>query len=237
VVRGTAALLALVAAALAYFPAASALPALADRDTAIAVAGAAGLAFVVGLAVTPVPAVGVAPALAPALLGGALVVGALAAADATAAATPVESILCGCLGVAFASLLDERALVVALPLFVGAIDVSGVVGGAPGTLLAQNVPAAGDPLTLELPRWGGGAPVAQASVADVVFVAAYTAYAQRYRLRPRASALAMLAALIGTLALTLALDRRVPALAFVSAAYLAVNADRLRALLAGPRSG
>jgi hypothetical protein len=237
VVRGTAALLALVAAALAYFAAASALPALASRDTAIAVAGAAGLAFVVGLAVTPVPAVGVRPALVPALLGGALLVGASAAADATAAATPVEAILCGCVGVAFASLLDERALVVALPLFVAAIDVSGVVGGAPGTLLAQDAPAAGDPLTLELPRWGGGPPVAQASVADVVFVAAYTAYAQRYGLRPRASALAMIAALIGSLALTLALDRRVPALALVSASYLAVNADRLRALLASPRSG
>jgi hypothetical protein len=68
-------------------------------------------------------------------------------------------------------------------------------------------------------------------------VAAYAAYAQRYGLRPRASALAMLAALVGTLALTFALDRRVPALALVSASYLAVNADRLRALLAGPRSG
>jgi hypothetical protein len=237
VVRGTAALLGLVAAALAYFAAASALPALAPRDTAIAVGGAAGLAFVVGLAVIPVPAVGVAPALAPALLGGALVVGALAAADATAAATPVEAILCGCLGVAFAGLLDERALVVALPLFVGAIDVSGAVGGAPGTLLAQDVPVAGDPLTLELPRWGDGPAAAQASVADVVFVAAYTAYAQRYRLRPRASALAMLAALIAALVLTLALDRRVPALALVGASYLAVNADRLRALLAHPRSG
>jgi hypothetical protein len=112
-----------------------------------------------------------------------------------------------------------------------------VVGGAPGTLLAEDVPAAGDPLTLELPRWGGGPPVAQVSVADIVFVAAYTGYAQRYRLRPRASALAILAALIGALLLALALDRRVPALALVSVAYLAVNADRLRALLAGPREG
>ena len=128
-------------------------------------------------------------------------------------ATPVEAILCGCLGVAFASVLDERALVVALPLFVAALDVSGVVGGAPGTLLAEDLPAAGDPLTLELPRWGDGPPVAQASVADVVFIAAYAAYAQRFRLRPRVSALAMLAALVGTLALELALDGRVPALA------------------------
>jgi hypothetical protein len=237
VVRGTAALLGLVATALAYFAAASALPSIASRDAAIAVAGAAGLAFVVGLAMTPVPAVGVPLALVPGLLGGALVVGALAAADATAAATPVEAIMCGCLGVAFASLLDERALVVALPLFVAALDVSGVVGGAPGTLLARDLPAAGDPLTLELPLWGGGPPVAQASVADVVFIAAYAAYARRYRLRPRTSALAMLAALIGTLALELALDRRVPALALVSAAYLGVNVDRVRALLAGTRSG
>ncbi len=236
-VRGTAALLGLVATALAYFAAASALPSLAPGDAAIAVAGATGLTLVVALAVTPVPAVGIRLALVPALLGATLLVGALAAADATAVATPVEAILCGCLGVAFASLLDERALVVALPLFVAALDVSGVVGGAPGTLLAEDVPAAGDPLTLELPRWGDGPPVAQASVADVIFIAAYAAYAQLFRLRPRVSALAMLAALVGTLALELALDGRVPALALVSAAFLIVNADRLRSLLVGPQSG
>ena len=236
-VRGTAALLALVAVALAYFAAAEALPALEPRDVAVAVAGAAGLALVVGLAVVPVPAVGIPLALIPAMVGAALVVGALSAADATAVATPVEALLCGCLGVAFATVIDERALVVALPLFVAALDVSGLVGGAPGTLVTDDVPAAGDPLTLELPAWGGGPPVALTSVADVVFVAVYTAYARRYALRPRASAAAMLAAFTAALVLTVTLDRRVPALALVSVAFLAVNADRLRPLLAASRSG
>jgi hypothetical protein len=231
-VRGPTALLVLLAVALAYFAAAEALPALEPRDVAVVVAGAAGLAFVVGLAVVPVPAVGIPLALIPAMLGAALVVGALSAADATAVATPVEALLCGCLGVAFATVIDERALVVALPLFVAALDLSGLVGGAPGTLVTDDVAAAGDPLTLELPAWGEGPPAALTSVADVVFVAVYTAYARRHGLRSRASAAAMLAAFVAALVLTVALDRRVPALALVSVAFLAANADRLGALLA-----
>lgn len=232
-VRGLAALLAL-AAALAYFAAASELPALDSRDAAIGVAGSVGLALVTGLALGPVPAVAVRVAIVLALLGAGLVVGAVSAADAGAVATPAEALLCGCLGVAFAGVLDERALALALPLFVAAADVSGVVGGTPGTLLAEGLPEAGDPLSLELPRWGGGPAAAQISVADVIFLAAYAGYAQRFSLRTRASSLAMLAALVGTLLLELALDRRVPGLALVSGAWLAVNAGRLRALLASP---
>ena len=83
------------------------------------------------------------------------------------------------------------ALVVALPLFVAALDVTGVVGGAPGSLLPSNLPTSGDPLTLELPAWGGGPAVVHVSVADVVFLAAYAAYARRFALRDGASAVAM----------------------------------------------
>jgi hypothetical protein len=237
VVRGPAALLGLVAAALAYFAAAPALPGPAERDVAVALAGTAGLSFVVALATLPSPAVSAPLALVPAALGALMVAGALNAAEAGAVATPVEAVLCGCAGVAFAIVLDVPALAIALPLFVAAVDVSGLAGGAPGTLVATGGAAAGDPLTLELPGWGGGPPVVELSVADVVFLATYAGYAQRFSLRPRASALAMLAALIAALLLTLAFDRRAPALAFVSIAFLLVNAPRMRTLLATPRGG
>jgi hypothetical protein len=139
--------------------------------------------------------------------------------------------------VAFAALLDAPALAVALPLFVAALDVSGVVGAGASTLLVQDAARTGDPLTVELPGWGGGLPAARLTTPELVFLAAYAAYAQLFGLRSRASVLAMFAALVATVVLGLALDRRVPALALMSGAFLVVNADRLGGLFASPREG
>jgi hypothetical protein len=237
VVRGTAALLGLALGALAYFLVAPELPALHSLDAAIAVAATVGLAFAVALAAAPAPAVHAPFALTPAILGAALLVAALNAARAGAAASPFEALLLGCAGVAFAALLDTPALAVALPLFVAALDVSGVVGAGPGALLVQDAARPGDPLTVELPGWGGGLPAARLTAAELVFLAAYAGYAHLFGLRPRASALAMFAALVATVVLGLALERRVPALALMGGAFLAVNADRLGALFAAPREG
>jgi hypothetical protein len=237
VVRGPAALLGLALAALAYFLVAPVLPALGSVDVAVAVAATAGLAFAVGLAAAPAPAVHAPFTLGPAVLGAGLLVAALNAARAGAAASPFEALLLGCAGVAFAALLDAPALAVALPLFVAAIDVSGLVGAGPGTLLVQDAARPGDPLTVELPGWGGGLPAARVTAAELVFLAAYAGYAQLFGLRARASGLAMFAALVAAVVLGLALDRRVPALALMGGAYLAVNADRLGGLFASPREG
>jgi hypothetical protein len=194
------------------------------------VAAAAGLAFVVALAVATTPAVSAPFSLAPAVLGSGLLVAALNAAKAGAAASPFEALLFGCLGVAFAAILDAPALAIALPVFVGVLDAGGVLGEGPGNLLVQDA-RPGDPLTLELPAWGGGLPVARVTIVEVLFLAAYAAYAYRFRLRPWASALAMYAALVATVGAGLLLDRRVPALAVMGAAFLATNADRLRRML------
>ena len=174
----------------------------------------------------------------PAVLGALLLVGALSAADAGAVATPVEAILCGCLGIAFAVVLDVPALAVALPLFVAARRRH-----RPGRRRARarcwrgDLPAAGDPLTLELPAWGGGPAVVHVSVADVVFLAAYAAYAQRFALRVVASSVAMLRAASSRRSWRRSRStagcprwrrhRRLPA----------ANADRLSPLLAAPREG
>jgi hypothetical protein len=237
VVRGVAALLGLALGALAYFLVAPELPALRSLDVAVAVAATVGLGFMVGLAAAPAPAVHAPFSLAPAVLGAALLVAALNAARAGAAASPFEALLLGCAGVAFAALLDAPALAVALPLFVAAIDVSGVVAAGTGTLLVDDAARPGDPLTIELPGWGGGLPAARLTAAELVFVAVYAGYAHLFGLRPRASVVAMYAALVATVLLGLALDRRVPALALVGGAFLAVNADRLAGLFGHPRDG
>jgi hypothetical protein len=237
VVRGAAALLGVALGALAYFLIAPELPALRPLDVAIAVAATAGLAFAVALAAAPAPAVRAPFSLLPAVLGAGLLVAALNAARAGAAASPFEALLLGCAGVAFAALLDAPALAVALPIFVAAIDVSGLAGDSSGSLLALDAARPGDPLTVELPGWGGGLPAARLSAAELVFLAAYAAYAQLFGLRPRASVVAMFAALVAAVVLSLALDRRAPALALMGGAFLAVNADRLGRLFGAPRDG
>jgi hypothetical protein len=237
VVRGIAAVLAVALGALAYFLVAPELPAPGSLDVSIAVAATAGLAFVVALAATPGPAVTAPFSLAPLVLGAALLVAVLDAARAGAAASPFEALLFGCAGVAFAALLDAPALAVALPVFVGVLDASGVVGSGPGALLATDAARPGDPLTVELPGWGGGLPAARVTAAELVFLAAYVAYAHQFALRPRASAVAMFAALVAAVVLGLTLNGRVPALALMGGAFLAVNVDRLTGLLARSREG
>jgi hypothetical protein len=237
VVRGAAALLGLALGALAYFVVAPALPAFHSLDVAVAVAATAGLALAVALAAAPAPAVHAPFALAPAVLGAALLVAGLNAARAGAAASPFEALLLGCAGVAFAALLDAPALALALPLFIAALDLSGVVGTGSSTLLSPDAARPGDPLTVELPGWGGGLPAARLTAPELVFLAAFAGYAHLFGLRPRASVIAMFAALLATIGLGLALDRRVPALALMSGAFLAVNADRLGRLFSAPREG
>jgi hypothetical protein len=237
VVRGPAAVLGLALGALAYFLIAPALPSLRPLDLAIAVAATAGLAFAVALAAAPAPAVSAPFSLVPAVVGAVLLVTVLDAARAGAAASPFEALVCGCAGVAFAAMLDAPALALALPVFVGALDLSGVVGSGPGALLVSDPARPGDPFTVELPGWGGGLPAARLTAAELVFLAAYVAYAHRFGLRPRASALALFGALVATVILGLALDRRVPALALMAGAFVAVNADRLGGLLRSGREG
>src|SRR5207253_2872228 len=83
------------------------------------------------------------------VLGGLLLVVVLDAARAGAAASPFEALLWGCAGVAFAALLDAPGLAVALPVFVGVLDLSGVVGAGPGALLVSDPARPGDPFTVE----------------------------------------------------------------------------------------
>src|SRR5262249_16514232 len=237
VVRGAAALLAVALGALAYFLVAPSLPSLGSLDAPIIVGASVGLAFVVAPAATPAAGVATGVGVVPAVVGSVLLVAVLDATRAGAAASPFEALFFGCVGVAFAAVLDAPGLAVALPLFVGALDLSGLVGTTPGGLLVQDAARPGDPFTVELPGWGGGLPAARVTGAEIVFLAAYIAYAHLFGLRPRASAIAMYAALVGVVVAGVVFDRRVRALALMGAAFLAVNADRLSDLFRTSRDG
>jgi hypothetical protein len=236
-VRGPAALLAFLGAALAYFLVAPSLPELRPRELSALVACAVGLVFVVGIVAGLGAAADTRIALLPAVVGAGLIVAALDANGVAAAATPFEVALFGCLGMAFAVWLDAPSLALALPLFVGGIDVVQAATGASAGLFTLSTTSPGDALVLELPDWGTGLAAARLSVADVVFMAAFAGYARRLGLRERVAEAAMLLGLLAAAAAEVLFDADLPALALICAGYLLANADRFGPLFARAPEG
>jgi hypothetical protein len=232
VVRGPAALLAVLGAALAYVLVAPELPQLHPPELSALVASAIGLTFVVAI-VAGLAAMADSPfTLFPAVLGAGLLVAALDANDIGVAATPFEVVLLCCLGIAFAVVFDVPALAVALPLFLGAIDVVQAVGGGSAGLFTLSTTKPGDVLTLDLPDWGTGLAAARLSATDVIFLGAFAAYARCLRLRERAAEVGMLLGLLVAVASEVLLDTELPTIALMAAGYLATNVDRLGGLFA-----
>jgi hypothetical protein len=232
VVRGPAALLAVVGAALAYFIVAPELPQLHPQELSALVASTIGLTFVVAI-VAGMAAMADSPfTLLPAVLGAGLLVAALDANGVAAAATPFEVVLLCSLGIAFAVVFDVPALAVALPLFLGAIDVAQAVGGGSAGLFTLSTSKPGDVLTLDLPDWGTGLAAARLGATDVVFLGAFAAYARRLGLRERAAEVGMLLGLLVAVASEVLLDTQLPTIALMAAGYLVPNVDRLAALFA-----
>jgi hypothetical protein len=237
VVRGPAALLAVVGAALAYVLVAPKLPELHPPELSALVACGIGLTFVVAI-VAGLVAVADAPlALAPALAGAGLIVAALDVNDAAAAATPFEAVLFGCLGVAFAVVFDTPGLAIALPLFVAVIDIVQARTGGSAGLFTLTTSRPGDLLTLELPDWGTGLAAARLSVPDIAFLAAFAAYARRLGLRERAAELGMLLGLLAAVAGEVLLDSELPTVALIAVGYLIPNVDRIGSLFARAPEG
>jgi hypothetical protein len=232
VVRGPAALLAVLGAALAYVLVAPELPQLHPPELSALVASAIGLTLVVAI-VAGLAAMADSPfTLFPAVLGAGLLVAALDANDIGVAATPFEVVLLCCLGIAFAVVFDVPALAVALPLFLGAIDVVQAVGGGSAGLFTLSTTKPGDVLTLDLPDWGTGLAAARLSATDVIFLGAFAAYARRLGLRERAAEVGMLLGLLVAVASEVLLDTELPTIALMAAGYLAPNIDRVGALFA-----
>ena len=217
--------------------AAPVLPGLGGGDPAALVAGGAGLLGVVALAALPVPAMAAPRVLWLAVPAAGLLVVALDVAGVGPAATPVEALAYATAGVAFAAVLDAATLALALPVFLAVVDVVSIAGGAAGGLQLTTSATSADALNLTLPAWGSHATVAQLNGVDVLFPAAFAAYALRFGLRPHATLAAAAAALVAALALTLGLDHPMPVLALVAAAGAVANAGRLGPLVAAARAG
>jgi hypothetical protein len=221
--------------ALAYFLAAPALPALPAGDATTIVAGGVGLLMIAVTALSIVPAAGglFGPLLI--ALGAGLLVGALNAGGTGgvgAGANVAEALLAASVGLLFARWLETRVVAVAVPLIVAGIDIWSVASGPSSRLLDRGSDTV-DPLSFDLPAWGGTGSAGHLGLSDAFFLTMFAAWAWRYGLRRRATIAGLVLGLIGSLVLALVLDRAVPALPLLAAGYLLPNLDRLPGLLRG----
>jgi hypothetical protein len=221
--------------ALAYFLAAPALPALPAGDTTTIVAGGIGLLMIAVSVLSIVPAAGglFAPLLI--ALGTGLLVGALNAGGAGgvgAGANVAEALFAAAVGLLFARWLETRVVAVAVPLIVAGIDIWSVASG-PSSKLLDNGSDTVDPLSFDIPAWGGMGSAGHLGLSDAFFLSMFAAWAWRYGLRRRATIAGLTLGLIGSLLLAVVLDQAVPALPLLAAGYLLPNLDRLPGLLRG----
>jgi hypothetical protein len=235
VVRGPAAVLAACGAALVYFEIASSLPALGDVQATEIVAGAAGVLALTVCALALLPARDELPALAAFVVGGGLLAGVQTALHAGPGANVTRVLFAAGLGLLLARVFDAPAVVIAIPLFVACVDVYSVVSG-PSAALIRHQPRAVDYLTFYLPIWGGDR-AGQLGVSDLIFFAFYAGLAWRHGLRRGATALALVAALVGVVVAQVLSDTALPVLPALALGLLVPNLDRLGSMLATARGG
>jgi len=226
VVRRPAAVLTLPLLAVVYFLAAPALPALPEGDASLLVAGGLGVLLVAGAALSLLALRDAPVALGLVALGSGLLAAALNAGDVGAGANVVEALLAATIGLLFARALDAPAIAVAVPVFVALVDVWSVAGGPTAKLIADGTPAA-DPLSFDLPAWGSMGSAGHLGASDAVFLAMFAAWALRHGCRRTATIASLALSLVATIALSAAVDRAIPAIPFLAAAFLLPNADRL----------
>jgi hypothetical protein len=217
-------------AALAYFLAAPALPALAAGNTTWAVAGGVGMLMVAASTLALLPAY--ESLFGPLLiaLGAGLLVAALNAAGVGAAANVPEAMLASAIGLLFARWLATPVIAIAVPIFVAAIDVWSVASGPTSRLLKDGTDSV-DPLSFDLPAWGHMGSAGHLGLSDALFLSMFAAWTWRYGLRRTATIVGLTLGLLGSLACGLLLDRAFPALPLLAVGYLLPNLDRLPALL------
>ena len=228
--RPAAVLTAVYGAALALFVLAPVLPALGGaRDVNTVLSDVTAMLLLGGCVLALLPARDAPGGLALLVLGGGLLGAAFTVAGVDPVANLGKALFAGSLGLLLARLLAEPVVDVAVPVFAAALDIFSVSGG-PTELLARDSSRAGDFLSLSLPAWGGGRAGAL-GVADLVFVGFFASSAWRFRLRRRATAVALLAALPASLALQLVSGGAFPVLPVLAAALLLPNLDLLPRLL------
>jgi hypothetical protein len=218
--------------ALAYFLAAPALPALAAGDAAMLVAGGVGILMIAATTLSLLPAHDtlIGPLLI--VLGAGLVMGALNAAGVGAGANVAEALVASAIGLLLARWLRVSALAVTLPLLVALVDTWSVASGPSSRMFAGGT-AIDDPLSFDLPGWGGALSAGHLGLSDAVFLAMFAAWALHFGLRRVATITGLVLGLLASLVLGIALDRAIPALPLLAAGYLLANLDHVPRLLRG----
>jgi hypothetical protein len=233
VVRGPASLLAATVVALTYFLVAGELPSLGSGDDAVLVAGLIGVGLVGAIVLSLVAAAGEEMAFPIALLflGAFILVAAMDAADAGSSVSAFEAVAAGSFGVLLGRWLAAPIVALAIPIFVAIVDAWSVASG-PSSRLSEGGARGSAELSFDIPSWGG-APGAgsRLGLVDAIFLAMFMVWAQRFGLRPRATAIGMLCGLFAAVVLSVVLDRAVPALPLIAIGYWIPNLDRLNDLL------
>jgi hypothetical protein len=217
-------------AALAYFLASPALPALPAGDVAVLVCGGIGLVVIAATALSLLPARDTVAGPLLIVLGAGLLAAALNAAHVGAGANVAELMFAAAVGLLFARALRAPGIALAVPLFVAVIDVWSVASGPTSRLLAGGTPI-DDPLSFDLPTWGGAGSIGQLGVSDAIFVSMFAAWAWHFGLRRAATAAGLVLGLLASLLLSIALDRAIPALPLIAIGYVLPNLDRIGPLL------
>lgn len=204
----------LPALAVAYVSLAPSLPASGSYELRLDAALATAVVLAAVLAVAPLAEAW--PAAVLLALGAGLLAASFDQVDGRAGASVPEALAWCAGGLLFARAFGTAAVAVAVPLLLAGLDIAGVIGS---TSILDDVARAGDPLTLELPAWGGGqAAVLPALQAGVL--GALAAWASRHGFRTPWTSVFMLEAAVLGVVLGL------PSIALVVVAFLLPNADR-----------
>ncbi|MEX0992799.1 MAG: hypothetical protein WDZ37_02270 [Solirubrobacterales bacterium] len=156
------------------------------------------------------------------------VAGAALSSGAPEAAAPFKALFAAGAGLALARLIPLGSIVYALAIVVAIADAVSVSVG-PTHYLVTEEPGVVDYLALSIPSWGGD--ISQLGVSDLLFCAVYLSTAWRFGLRRTATAIAIAASLVASLAIAIWSDVAIPALPLMSLALLAPNADLVWAAL------
>ena len=231
-VRGPAALLAATVVAFAYFLLAGELPSLGSGDDAVLVAGLIGVGLIAAIVLSLTAAADEEHSpIALLFLGAFILVAAMDAADAGSSVSAFEALAAGSFGILLGRALAAPIVALAIPIFVAIVDAWSVASG-PSSRLSESGARGSAELSFDIPSWGGAPGAAsRLGIVDAIFMAMCRVWAQRFGLRPRATAAGMACGLFAAVILSVTLEKAVPALPLIAIGYWIPNLDRLNALL------